>query len=207
MFITLEGIEGSGKTTQIRHLTNALNRAGHNCVVTREPGGTKIGEQIRAILLDGRNHEMDPVTELLLYMADRAQHIRSLVTPLLDDGHTVICDRFFDATLVYQGYARGLDMDLIKNLHQLVFNDLKPDLTLLLDLPPEKGLERAWAAISSGGRISTETRFEEEKMTFHRRVRDGYLKLAAMEPDRFRVIDAGQDENSVQQAIIRAFFS
>ena len=204
MFITLEGIEGSGKTTQINYLTAYLENNGHRCKITREPGGTKIGEQIRSILLDGKNNEMDPIAELLLYMADRAQHLHTVVKPCLEAGKTIICDRYFDATLVYQGYARGLDINLIYQLHGLVFSGLKPDLTLLLDLPPEIGLKRAWAAIKSGGRVSHETRFEEEKITFHQKVRAGYLDLANKEPARFRIIDATRNENDVRKDIIRA---
>ena len=204
MFITLEGIEGSGKTSQINHITDYLTNKGHPCKITREPGGTAIGEQIRSILLNAKNSAMDPVAELLLYMADRAQHINSVVKPALAAGSTVICDRYFDATVVYQGYARGLDIDLIYKLHQTVFKDLTPDITILLDLPPEIGLKRAWDAIHSGGRVSTETRFEEEKMAFHQKVREGYLDLAEKEPDRFCVIDATRNETIVKEDIIRA---
>ncbi|MBA3028009.1 MAG: dTMP kinase [Desulfobacteraceae bacterium] len=202
-FITLEGIEGSGKTTQIQHVLEHLSHQGHKCMLTREPGGTKIGEKIRAILLDGKNHDLVPVAELLLYMADRAQHLSNVVKPGLAAGKTVICDRYFDATLVYQGYARGLSVDLINNLHSLVFDDFKPDLTLLLDLSPELGLKRAWNAIDAGDRVSHETRFESEKLDFHRKVREGYLALAALEPERFRIIDASRCETDVRQDILR----
>ena len=134
MFITLEGIEGSGKTTQAKYMVRFLESKGHDCVMTREPGGTRIGKKIRAILLDPESTDMDPLTELLLYIADRAQHIRELVYPSLSAGKTVICDRFYDATLVYQGFARGLDIGLINQLHQLMFEDLRPDITILLYL-------------------------------------------------------------------------
>jgi len=142
MFISFEGIEGSGKTTQINHIVKFFQDNGHDCVITREPGGTRIGEKIRAILLDPVSKDMDPLTELLLYTADRAQHIREFVYPFLSAGKTVLCDRFYDATLVYQGFARGLDIGLIDKLHKLLFEDLKPDITILLDLPPEKGLSK-----------------------------------------------------------------
>jgi len=175
---------------------------GQDCVITREPGGTRIGEKIRAILLDPASKDMDPLTELLLYTADRAQHIKEFVSPFLSAGKTVLCDRFYDATVVYQGFARGLDIGLIDKLHKLLFENLKPDLTFLLDLPPEKGLSRAWKQIENGDRENVETRFEEEKLSFHNKVRSGYLELARLEPERFRVIDASMDENQVRNEII-----
>jgi len=204
MFITLEGIEGSGKTTQIEHIFEFLKSKGYECVLTREPGGTKIGKKIRAILLDPENKDIDPLAELLLYTADRAQHIKELITPSLSAGKTVLCDRYFDATVVYQGFARGLDIALINSLHKLALNDLKPDITLLLDLPPEIGLSRAWKQINNGTRTSDETRFEKEKLSFHKKVRAGYLELARLEPERFQIIDASKNENQVKQQIINA---
>ena len=171
-------------------------------MITREPGGTRIGEKIRAILLDPSSKEMDPLTELLLYTADRSQHIKELISPLLSAGKTVVCDRYYDATVVYQGYARGLDTELILRLHRLLFENLKPDITLLLDLPPEIGLSRAWKQIDQGDRDRVETRFEEEKLTFHEKVRDGYLDLAKREPKRFLVVDASQNEDKVREDII-----
>ena len=154
MFISFEGIEGSGKTTHVKHTLRFLQDKGHDCVITREPGGTRIGEKIRAILLDPLSKDMDPLTELLLYTADRAQHIKEYILPLLSDGKMVLCDRYYDATLAYQGFARGLDIGLIEKMHKLLFENLKPDITLLLDLPPEIGLERAWKQINNGNRIS-----------------------------------------------------
>jgi dTMP kinase len=206
MFISLEGIEGSGKTTQINHMIKFFQDNNHGCVVTREPGGTRIGEKIRAILLDPASKDMDPLTELLLYTADRAQHIKEFVYPLLSEGKTVLCDRFYDATVVYQGFARGIDVGLIDKLHNLLFENLKPDLTILLDLPPEKGLSRAWKQIENGDRENIETRFEEEKLSFHNKVRSGYLELARLEPERFRVIDASMDENQVRNEIIKILY-
>ena len=202
MFITLEGIEGSGKTTQIRHISEFLESRGYECVLTREPGGTKIGEKIRAILLDPESKDMDPLAELLLYTADRAQHIQELITPCLSAGKTVLCDRYFDATVVYQGFARGLDIALINSLHKLALNDLKPDITLLLDLPPETGLSRAWEQIDNGTRTGHETRFEKEELSFHKKVRAGYLELARLEPGRFRIIDASKEKEEVRKEII-----
>ncbi|HUV77133.1 MAG TPA: dTMP kinase [Desulfobacterales bacterium] len=203
MFISFEGIEGSGKTTNIRHAVGFLRDKGHDCVITREPGGTRIGEKIRAILLDPSSKEMDPLTELLLYTADRSQHIKELIAPFLSAGKTVVCDRYYDATVVYQGYARGLDTGLILRLHRLLFEDLKPDITLLLDLPPEIGLSRAWKQIDQGDRDRVETRFEEETLSFHKKVRSGYLEMARLEPERFRIIDASQEPDQVRKEITR----
>ena len=201
MFITLEGIEGSGKTTQIRRLAEFLEDKGVDCVTTRQPGGTLIGENIRSILLDPANSALEPLAELLLYMADRAQHINELIRPALKNGKTVVCDRYFDATLVYQGFARGLSIELIGQLHQLLFDDLKPDVTLLLDLPPQVGLERAWRQLNNGQRSGHESRFEAEAVAFHEKVRAGYLELARLEPERFRIIDAVQPQNQAFAAM------
>ena len=202
MFISFEGIEGSGKTTHVKHMVRFLQDNGHDCVITREPGGTRIGEKIRAILLDPLSKDMDPLTELLLYTADRAQHINEYILPLLSEGKMVLCDRYYDATMAYQGFARGLNIGLIEKIHKLLFENLKPDITLLLDLPPEIGLERAWKQINNGNRISKESRFEEERLSFHKRVREGYLELARLEPERFRIIDASKDEHEVRVKII-----
>ena len=202
MFISFEGIEGSGKTTQAANAARFLQDKGHDCVITREPGGTRIGEKIRAILLDPLNKDMDPLTELLLYTADRAQHINACILPLLAQGKTVLCDRYYDATLAYQGFARGLDIGLIEKIHHLLFDDLKPDITLLLDLPAETGLSRAWKQIKNGDRTDEETRFEEERLSFHRKVREGYLELSRLEPQRVRVIDASKEEHEVLAEII-----
>ncbi|MGD9055274.1 MAG: dTMP kinase [Desulfobacterales bacterium] len=197
MFITLEGIEGSGKTTQIDRLAEFFTDHGMACVTTRQPGGTVIGENIRSILLNPENHTLEPLTELLLYLADRAQHINEIIRPALAAGKTIICDRYFDATLVYQGFARGLNVELLLELHRILFENLKPDVTLLLDLAPQQGLERAWQQLSSGQRAGRESRFENETLAFHKKVRAGYLELAKLEPQRFRIIDAGQSADHV----------
>ena len=202
MFISFEGIEGSGKTTQIRGVADALRQKGHDVIMTREPGGSMMGAQIRSILLDSNNKGMNPLAELLLYMADRAQHLDEIVKPGLASGSIVLCDRYYDATVAYQGYARGLDMDLISGLHGLAFGGYQPDLTFLLDLPPETGLGRAWRQIENGQRTGTETRFEEEALDFHRRVREGYLSLARLEPRRFRIIDAAGPREKVAREIM-----
>jgi len=201
MFISLEGIEGCGKTTQIRLLSAYLDERGQPHMVTREPGGTLIGEKIRSILLDPASKDLVPTAELLLYMADRAQHISELIKPCLGEGKIVLCDRYFDATVVYQGYARGLETRFILDLHRIIFQDLKPDLTLLLDLPPRIGLARAWHELDSGSRSETESRFEEETLNFHEKVRHGYLDLARLEPKRFKVIDASRKMEAVQADI------
>ena len=207
MFITLEGIEGSGKTTQIGRLVKYLENRGIECVTTRQPGGTLIGENIRSILLDPANSALKPMTELLLYMADRSQHIFEMIKPCLEAGKTVVCDRYFDATLVYQGFARGLSIELIGELHKLLFDDLKPDVTLLLDLSPQLGLERAWQQLATGQRSDDESRFEAETVAFHEKVRAGYLELARLEPDRFRIIDAAQTPDQVFAAISKVVSS
>ena len=201
MFITLEGIEGCGKTTQINHLKAIVEKKGKACVVTREPGGTAIGSDIRSILLNPANKNLVPKAELLLYMADRAQHIATLIKPALAQNKVVLCDRYFDATVVYQGYARGLGTKFICELHRLLLEDFKPDITLLLDLSPRVGLARAWKELNKGTRAGTESRFEEETLSFHEKVRSGYLELARQEPDRFKIIDAAEDERQVQEDI------
>ena len=197
MFITLEGIEGSGKTSQMGRLQQFLEDRGVECVSTRQPGGTRIGENIRTILLDPSNSALVPSAEMLLYMADRAQHIFELIRPSLEAGKTVLCDRYFDATLVYQGFARELNLELIRQLHKLLFDDLKPDITLLLDLSPQTGLARAWEQLSTGQRAGRESRFEAEAIAFHEKVRAGYLELARLEPDRIQIIDAAQTYDQV----------
>ena len=168
------------------------------------PGGTPIGEGIRAILLDPGSRGLAPGAELLLYTADRVQHAAAVIRPALASGRVVICDRYFDATLAYQGYARGLDMDMIRSLHRLMLDDLTPDLTLLLDLSPAQGLARAWGEIDNGARAGEETRFEQEAMAFHEKVRAGYLDLARQEPRRFTIIDGAGSREEVRQAIREA---
>jgi dTMP kinase len=183
--------------------------AGRDCLTTREPGGTAIGGQIRSVLLHPDNCDLAPTAELLLYVADRVQHLETVVRPALAAGKVVVCDRYFDATLVYQGYARGLNRDIIRQLHQLACKGLKPDLTLLLDLDPEAGLARAWRRIHSDTTHAMESRFEKEKLLFHQRVRSGYLDLARMEPQRFAIIDAAVDPQAVAaqiEAVLQAHF-
>lgn len=202
MFITLEGIEGSGKSTQLPWIAAFLTERGHACVTTREPGGTALGARIRAILLDPTAGDLTPTAELLLYVADRAQHVETVIRPALVEGKIVICDRFFDATLAYQGAARGKDPGLIRELHRIAIGGLMPDLTLLFDLPVQAGLARAWHRVAETGDAAVrESRFEKETLAFHASVREGYQRLAAEAPDRFRRIDAGPAPDAVFREI------
>ena len=203
-FITFEGIEGCGKSTQVQLLAKALTSRGIDVVVTREPGGCAIADQIRNILLDAANSGLTPSAELLLYAAARAQHVAEVVRPALQAGRMVICDRFTDATVAYQGYGRGLDLATIARLNADASGGTRPDLTILLDCPVEIGLKRAFARINStaGAR---EERFELESTQFHQRVRDGYLTLAAEQPERFAVVDGSLAVDETAAAILAAF--
>ncbi len=200
MFITFEGIEGSGKSTQIVLLANYLAAHAKAVTLTREPGGTDIGDQVRKILLDPANKALDPKAELLLYAAARAQHLEELIRPELEDGKVVLCDRFSDATIAYQGYGRGLDVEMIRVLDKIVTAGLRPDLTVLLDIDAAAGLARARGRNSSRG-LDAEARFENEDLAFHRRVREGYLALAKQEPGRFRIVDASPAPEMIQNGI------
>ena len=187
-FITFEGIEGCGKTTQLRLLSGRLQTAGEQVTSTREPGGCPIADQMRAILLDAGNSAITPLAELLLYAAARAQHVQEVIAPALARGEIVLCDRFTDATLAYQGHGRGLHLATITELNRLATGGVEPKLTLLIDCPVEVGLARAMARIEAGSG-AREERFELESVRFHERVRAGYLGLAADFPERFVVID------------------
>jgi dTMP kinase len=205
-FITFEGIEGCGKTTQMKLLSGRLTGNGYPVVVTREPGGCPIAIKIREILLDAANSAMVPLAELFLYAAARAQHVAEIIRPALDEGKIVLCDRFTDATVAYQGFGRELDLPLIGELNRLATCQVKPQLTILLDCPVEIGLSRAISRIdsSTGAR---EERFELESIQFHQRVRNGYLRLASENPDRFIVIDGNQEVEDVEEAISSAVFA
>ena len=194
LFITLEGGEGAGKSTQLAYVRRRIEAAGIPLHVTREPGGTPLAEQIRELLLDHREEEMAPDTELLLMFAARAQHLARLIRPALARGEWVLCDRFTDATYAYQGSGRGIDFARIKVLEDWVQGELRPDLTLLLDLPVEVGMARA-------GQRGELDRFEREQRDFFERVRAAYLARAEQEPERFRIIDAVQDMAGVQRQI------
>jgi dTMP kinase len=188
-FITFEGVEGCGKTTQIRNLSERLTDAGYRTILTREPGGCPIADKIRTILLDADNRAMVPLTELLLYAAARAQHVSEVIMPALASDAIVLCDRFTDATLAYQHSGRGIDRSTIDALNNLACQTVRPDLTVLIDCDVATGLARARSRIeaASGPR---EERFELEASAFHQRVRDGYLELAAGEPGRFLTVSA-----------------
>ena len=200
LFITFEGIEGCGKTTQIGHLTSFFKKNQLPFLLTREPGGTKVGEKIRQILLSSDNGGIEPMAELFLYVADRIQHYRQVIAPALREGKVVLCDRFADATTVYQGFGRGLDLAWIEEIHARALENTKPDLTFLLDLPVEAGLKRAWKRLKKDQ--SREDRFEKEAMDFHQRIREGYLTLARKEPARIIVLDGMKDEQTLHREIV-----
>ena len=197
-FVTFEGGEGSGKSTNLRILAEALEVMGHTVVTTREPGGSNGAELVRRLLVEGAADRWDEVTEALLHCAARRDHVTRLIRPALDRGDWVISDRFADSTMAYQGYGHGLGRKMIENLNRLTIGDLKPNLTLILDLPIETGLSRA------GTRGGNETRYERMDGGFHQRLRDGFLDIAARESDRCIVIDATQEIDTVQRAIQQA---
>ena len=201
--ITLEGIDGCGKTTQFHMLATWLREQGRDVVETVEPGGTGIGQQIRKILLNPENFDLKPRAELLLYFASRAQNVDQIIRPALDAGKVVICDRFTDSTLVYQGCGRGLDSSIVLELDRIACRGLKPDTTLLLDVDLETSLQRARRRNERMGK--TESRIDDENAAFHERVRNGYRQLAEAEPERFRVIDGcapiGEVASRIKQAL------
>jgi len=203
LFITFEGIEGSGKTTQIGHLTSFFKKNRRPFLLTREPGGTEAGEKIREILLSSDNAALEPMAELFLYVADRIQHYRQVIAPALREGKVVLCDRFADATTVYQGFGRGLDLAWIEEIHSRALENITPDLTFLLDLPVEVGLKRAWKRLEKDQ--TREDRFEKEALDFHRRIREGYLTLARKEPSRIIVLDGMKDQQALHREIVSHF--
>lgn len=202
LFITFEGTEGSGKSTQIALLADHLRGSGRTVEHTREPGGTPIGDQIRKVLLDPANRSLDPRAELLLYAASRAQHLAEKILPGIAAGRIVLCDRFSDATIAYQGYGRGLDIGMIRSLDRIVTGGLSPHLTILLDLDAVTGLSRARGRNRAAG-LEHEGRFEDEDAAFHERVRSGYLTLAKQHPDRIRIVDAARSLAAVQEDVRR----
>ena len=200
--ISFEGGDGSGKTTQLKLLDNYLASRGKLCLSTREPGGTTLGEMIRKILLEAGKVEIAYPTELFLYLADRAQHVHEVIRPALASGRLVLCDRFTDSTLAYQGYGRGVDLDMLRRLNQVASHGITPDVTFLLDCPVEVGLSRTAQRnmnLKSGG--SREDRFEQERADFHERVRRGFLELARAEPQRIYVLDASRLTEEVHHEI------
>ncbi len=202
MFITFEGIEGCGKSTQAKRLVNRLRELAVPLVFTLEPGGTSVGQKIRRILLDSRNQHLSPLAELLLYAADRAQHVEEVIKPALEQEKWVLCDRFFDATTVYQGYARGLDMKLIVTLNEKASPGIRPDITFLIDCAVEVGLERALKRNKIQFQEGQD-RFEREKKDFHEAVREGYLTMAMEDPERFVVVDGTLKEDELEEIIFK----
>ncbi len=193
-FISIEGIEGVGKSTNIEHLTRTLEARGLKVLTTREPGGTPMAERIRELLIEHGDEPMPEIAELLLMFASRALHVSNVIRPALAAGTWVVCDRFTDASRAYQGGGRGIPLDDINQLARWVMGDLKPDLTILLDAPVEVGMSRA-------GQRGNPDRFEVERSEFFGRVREAYLQLAEAEPERFAIVDATQDLESVKQDI------
>lgn len=194
-FISLEGVEGTGKSTQALMLSEALTAAGLKTVLTAEPGGTVLGDKVRGLLLDVSHKGMDHMTELLLYSAARQQHLAELIVPSLESGLSVITDRFSDSTMAYQGYGRGIDRSMIDKLDSMITGSLRPDLTLLLDLDVSEGLRRNRDA-------SKVDRLELEDVEFHERVREGFLDISRREPGRVAVIDASEGVDKVHRAIM-----
>lgn len=193
-FITLEGIEGSGKTTQLEFIVRQIENAGKRVVCTREPGGTDVGEKIRDILLDSQLPSMNNMTELMLMFAARVEHVKKVIEPAINDGKWVVCDRFYDATYAYQGYGRGLAIDKIDSLKSFSINKLAPDKTFLLDVTLETSMER----VTQRG---NKDRFENEKISFYQKVRQGYLNIAKQNVGRVSLIDANQAIEEVQKEI------
>lgn len=201
-FLTFEGGEGAGKSTQVRLLAEALRARGKDVVTTREPGGSPEAENIRDLLVTGEPGRWDPISETLLLYAARRDHWLRLIEPALDDGKWVLCDRFADSTRVYQGIGKGVELAVLETLHRLALGDVEPDLTLLLDLPAETGLARTQARESAGATL--ETRFERMALEFHRALRAGFVALAAENPARIVTIDAAQGVAGVAKAVLDA---
>lgn len=196
LFISFEGPEGCGKTTQIQLLFDWLRSLGHDVLATREPGGTRIGDQIRGLLLDPAHMEMCPAAEILLFSAARAQIVNEVILPHLHQGGIILCDRFADSTLAYQGYGLGIDLDVLRVITRFATDGLAPDITFYLDIPVEEGLRR-----KAGGDLIEWNRMERKQPDYHQRVRQGYLELTLMDPDRWVVLDAGVEMGSIQENI------
>lgn len=203
MFITFEGVEGSGKSTQIARLRQRLEAAGKSVCVTRQPGGCELGLTLRSILLSTKTRNLDSRAELFLYLADRAQHVAEVIRPAQQAGQIILCDRFADSTVAYQGYGRGLEVGTLHTLNDIAVAGAWPNCTILLDIDAEQGLRRALARNLEAGNAVCEGRFEAEAVEFHRRVRQGYLALASLHPRRFAVVDASKDLDAVADDIWR----
>ncbi|WP_290924045.1 dTMP kinase [Halodesulfovibrio sp.] len=202
MFISLEGMEGSGKSTVLKRLHAWLEGEGYEVLLTREPGGSELGKTLRALLLDVENTDITSEAELFMYLADRAQHVSQVIKPALEEGKVVLCDRYADSTVVYQGYGRGLDPNLLHSFNEVATKGLWPDVSLLLDVEPEIGLRRALSRNIEQGLSRAEGRFEAEAMEFHSRVREGYLTWAALNNKRFAVVDASLTPDEVFEQVV-----
>ena len=203
LFVSLEGGEGSGKSTQLALLARRIEAAGRSALTTREPGGTPMGSRIRELLVRRSDDPPAPVAELFLYAADRAHHLATVIRPALTAARVVLCDRYADATEAYQGWGRGLPLDLVRAVNRMATDGLWPDRTVILDLAPRLGVERALARQRREGGPA-EVRFEAEALGFHERVRAGYLAIAEANPDRVRVVDAGGTPEGVAEAVWNA---
>lgn len=201
MFITFEGIEGTGKSTQILKVKEYFESKGREVLLTLEPGGSRIGQELRKMLLHVDNDDITPITELFLYLADRAQHVAQVIRPALDEGKVVLCDRFADSTVVYQGYGRGIDTATLQHLNEVAVDSMWPDLTILLDIDPEIGLKRATLRNLEEGKAKEEGRFEAEHISFHNRIREGYQTWAALNTDRIKSISANGTPDEVFDSI------
>jgi dTMP kinase len=197
LFITFEGVEGCGKSTQAAALFERLKRLGVPALLTREPGGTPLGEKFRRILLDTAQSEMEPLTELFLYLGSRSEHVAKVISPGLEGGNVVISDRFADASVAYQGGGRRLGLDNVAKLNQVAVGGVKPDVTFLMDLDPAEGMAR----LLKGRGASARDRMESEVLAFHIRVREAYLEIARREPARFEVVDAGLPREAIQKLV------
>lgn len=195
-FITFEGPDGAGKSTQIQLLNDYLKAEGWDTVLTREPGGTPIGEKIRSIILDVENREMNPIAEMLLYAAARAQHVSQLIKPALEKGKIVLCDRFVDSSIAYQGFGRELGVDMVEGVNHFALQGIVPDLTILFAIDPEKGLERGRT------RHRGMDRLEKEQMDFHKKVYEGFISLSHKYPQRIRIIDANLEIEKIHESVV-----
>jgi len=200
-FITFEGGDGTGKSTQLRLLERHLIAQGKSCLTTREPGGTSLGQLLRKILLESGNRPISSSTELFLYLADRAQHVHEVIAPAIMQGKIVLSDRYTDSTVAYQGYGRGFEVQLLLTLNRVASQGVTPDFTFLLDCPVELGLSRTIHRRSDPSTAKNDDRFENENLEFHEKVRRGFLDLARADPARFYVIDASQSEQEVFAAV------
>ena len=196
LLITFEGGEGSGKTTQSQILYNALKEKGFDVTKTREPGGTKFAEIIREILVQGESNKINNISELFLFAAARADHVQKVIKESLKDNKIVICDRFIDSTLAYQGYAGRLDLDLVEEVNKISIGEIYPDLTFILDIDPTQGIERAL------GENNKETRFEEKDIIYHKKIRDGYMNIARDNPNRCVIISGTNDIEQISKKIL-----